>query len=97
VAFTEDLDNFFDLDDFAVDCEINTNPRRTIKVILSTPSEEVTEYEQAVEAGGKFIKCKSADIVGVRDGNLATIDGTVYKIRTKTDEGAGTSRLYLKT
>ncbi|HRJ90431.1 MAG TPA: hypothetical protein PLX39_17275 [Pyrinomonadaceae bacterium] len=96
MAFTENLDDFFDLDDFAVECEINTSPRRTISVLMSTPTEEVTLYEGAVEAGAKFFKAKTADIDGVRDGHKATIGGTVYTIRTIAEDGHGTSRLYLK-
>lgn len=96
MAFAEDLDDFFDLDGFAVEAEINTSPRRTIKVLLSTPTEEVTLYEGQVEAGAKFFKAKSSDLTGVRDGHLATIGGTTYKIRTIADDGHETKRVYLK-
>jgi hypothetical protein len=96
MAFAEDLDIFFDLDGFALACVINTDPPRTIMVIFSTPTEEVAMYEANVEASAPFLKCKTSEISGVKDGNTATVNAKVYKIRRIENEGTGTSRLHLK-
>ncbi|HEY8562796.1 MAG TPA: head-tail joining protein [Pyrinomonadaceae bacterium] len=97
MAFTEDLDDFFDTGDFAVDCLINTATPRTIGVIFSTPTEAVSVYEQSVEASAPFLICKTSDVAGVFRNHTATIDGTVYEIARISDDGNGTSRIYLKT
>ena len=100
MAFTEDLDLFFDDDDFAVSAVINTTPQRTIKAIFSTPTDSVALYEQAIEAPAPFLHCKTSDVSGVRSGkgaNTATVAGTSYKIERIEHDGTGTSRLYLKT
>lgn len=93
----ENLDDFFGVDDFAQACVINTTPQRTINVIFSTPTEAVAMYDGSVEAGAKFLRCKTADVAGVSSRNTATIAGKVYKIRTIHDDGAGTSRVELKS
>ena len=100
MAFTEDLDQFFDTDDFAVPCSIDTTPPRSIDVIFSRPTESVSMYEAQVEAPAPFLLCKTGDLAGVRSGrsgNSATIDAVAYKIERIEHEGAGTSRVYLKT
>lgn len=97
MAFDEDLDIYFDLDGFAVECLINTVPPRTIKVIFNSPTESLGLYEANVEAAAPYLKCQSADIAGVKRGRTATINAVTYTIERVAHDGNGTSNLYLKT
>lgn len=98
MAFAEDLDQFFDTDDFGVSATINTTPApTTINVIFDTPTEGVLMYESAVEADAPGFECKTSDLAGVTVGNTATINAVVYKIKKIRHDGTGTSRVTLKT
>jgi len=98
MAFPENLDQFFDTDDFAVQAIINTSPTpRTINVIFESPTEGVQMYETAVESDAPFLKCKTSDLSGVTRSNTVTVNAVVYKIGKIAQDGNGTSKIYLKT
>lgn len=97
MAFTENLNQFFDTDDFAVSAVINTNPSRTINVIFETPTEETEIYNTAIESNAPFLQCKTSDLSGVSRTNTVAIAGTVYKIGLIRHSGSGTSLVFLKT
>jgi hypothetical protein len=97
MAFTENLSQFFETDDFGVEATINTSPSRTINVIFDTPTEGVQMYESSVEADAPVFECNTSDLAGVTVGNTATIGGSVYKIKKIRDDGTGVSRVTLKT
>lgn len=98
MAFTENLDQFFSTDDFAVEAvfTLSNASTRTVKVIFDTPSQNVEIYDTDIEADAPFLRCKTSDVVGIENGTV-TVNGNVYKVKKVTkDDGTGVSLVYLK-
>jgi hypothetical protein len=96
MAFTEDLDIFFNEDDFAVSVTLNGD---TFSAILDTPTDGYEYGDASVEADHKVIRCKTADLVAanIARRDTITVDGDSYKVANYRHEGQGTSIVWLET
>ena len=101
MAFTEDLDQFFDTS--------NTGPAvagilktaagatlRTIPVIFTDKSDAIPMFDTPAESGLAFAQCKTADLAGVDNTHTLTIAGTKYRIVSHPNDGIGTTILRLE-
>lgn len=96
--FSENLNQFFETNDFAVDAVINygNNLTRNLKVIFETPSQSVEIYDTSIEADAPRLSCKTSDLTNVRKGNTVTVQTKTYEIIRISHDGTGISFLYLK-
>ena len=96
--FSENLNQFFEINDFAIDAVINygTNQTRNVKVIFETPSQSVEIYNTSIEADAPRLSCKTSELNGVKTGNTVTAQSVTYKIIQISHDGTGISFLYLK-
>ena len=98
MALAEDLSQFFEIDDFAVEAVItlSNNTQKTVKVIFDKiPTTSILEDTAIVSDGPKFIAA-TADLNGVKEHNQALIGGKTYKVAEVSDDGTGISTVYLK-
>jgi hypothetical protein len=93
------LDLFFDQNEFGVEAVITltSGSTRKLSVIFQTPSQEVNIYDSSIEANTPNFLCQSADLEGARTGDTVVIDRRTYKIGRISDDGTGSSTVYLKT
>jgi len=103
MAFTEDLDVFFDTDDFAVEATIKTSAGvtvRTINVILTSTLAGLEVLGGEVLAGQPALRCKTADLdlapTVVLNQHKLTIGSTTYRIVDRADDGTGVSTLRIR-
>ena len=101
MAFTEDLTVFFDTLGFAEDAEINLpeSVKRTVKIILNTPSQDIQIFETAVETDLPNVMIKTVDTDGVktqRDTIKILSLNKSFKINRIAHDGTGVSTLYFK-
>ena len=96
--FSENLNQFFETDDFAVDAVINfgSNQTRNVKVIFETPSQSVEIYDTSIEADAPRLSCKTSDLVSVKGNDTVTVQTKTYTIERIGHDGTGISFLYLK-
>lgn len=96
--FSENLNQFFETNDFAVDAVINygSNQTRDLKVIFETPSQSVEIYDTAIEADAPRLSCKTSDLSQVKQYDTVTVQSNTYKIERISHDGTGISFLYLK-
>jgi len=96
--FAEDLSLFFDTDDFADECVI-TGPddfEATINVILDAVTEPVGIYgDTNVEASNHHFICSEDDLVDVKRGMTATVQGKDYTIARIAVDQVGVATVYL--
>ena len=96
--FAEDLSSFFDTDEFAVECVI-TGPGdvdRTLNVILDPVTEAVGLYgDTNVEASNHHFICREDDLVDVKRGMTATVEGRAYTIARIAVDQVGIATVYL--
>ena len=100
MAFTENLDQFFSTDDFGVTAifTLSNSTTRSVNVIFDTPTQSINIYETEIEADAPFLRCKTADVAGIKTNDTVVISGTSYTVKKKTqDDGTGVSLVYLKT
>mgnify|MGYP000538227379 CR=1 FL=1 len=99
MAFTEDLTQFFDTDDFAVEAIFTLSPSgtRTVKTIFDTPTQSVDIYDSSIEADAPLLRCKTSDLASVKNNANVEIDSTNYKVKRIVNDGTGISIVYLKT
>lgn len=99
MAFTEDLDQFLDTDDFAVEAVFSLAPSgtRNVNVIFDTPTQSVDIYDTAIETDAPFVRCKTEDLNGVKINANVQIASVNYKVKRITNDGTGISIVYLKT
>ena len=103
----EDLDEFFDTEDFADECVITgaNDFSRTLNGILNTGTEAV-EFAGVinVEAPNPSFVCKESDLDGlgpfqeggpVKKGMTATVRDKSYKIERIANDQQGVSTVYL--
>ena len=97
MAFTEDLSQFFDQDDFAVAAIVKTGATviRTINVIFNNPVQGVNVFDASVETNVPHAICQTADLADVRHGYTMTIDSVVYPIVQINSDGTGMSVMEL--
>lgn len=96
--FSENLNQFFETDDFAVDAVINygNNLTRNVKVIFETPSQSVEIYDTSIEADAPRLSCKTSDLNLVKRNDTVTVQTKTYRIERINHDGTGISFLYLK-
>lgn len=94
----EDLSQFFNEDDFAVEAIItlSNNSQKTVNVIFSAQTMDVAVYDTEIVADTPNFLAASADIAELKDGSPVTIGGKNYKVKKVTDDGTGLSTVYLK-
>jgi hypothetical protein len=97
MAFTENLQQFFETEDFAIGVTfvLASGATRQIKAIFDTPSQSVELYETAIEAGVPKLICATSETSGLERAST-TINGVAYKIARIAHDGTGVSVLYLK-
>jgi hypothetical protein len=97
-VFSENLNQFFETNDFAVDAVINygSNQTRDLKVIFETPSQSVEIYDTSIEADAPRLSCKTSDLNQVKQYDTVTLQNSTYKIERINHDGTGISFLYLK-
>lgn len=95
MAFTEDLDNFFDTDEFAVDATVNSYD---FKVIFDEPTQGVEGLDASIEETHPSFHCKTADLTAAaaKRNDTATVDGNDFTIAAIRKDGQGTSTVWLK-
>jgi hypothetical protein len=95
----DDLASFFETDDFAVECVI-TGPddfEKTLNVILDAITEPVDMYgDTNVEVSNHHFICREADLVNVKRGMTATVEGRAYTIARIAVDQVGVATVYLK-
>ncbi|HEV2706247.1 MAG TPA: hypothetical protein VGV59_10010 [Pyrinomonadaceae bacterium] len=97
--FSENLTQFFDLDEFAVEATIKTAAGatvRTVNVIFNTPQQAVEVLDAGVEAGVPFVECRTSDLDGVTHKHTMTISSVVYRVVKIDDDGTGVSTVQLR-
>lgn len=100
MAFDEDLDEFFDPDEFAEVATIKTPQGatlRTANVILETPLDALSLYpDAAVEQLQPRVHCRTSALAGIVRDSIFEIGGAVYRVVTRTDDGHGLSILTMR-
>lgn len=98
MAFEEDLSQFFDQKDFAVEAVIKSGAAviRTISVIFNDPTQDVAVFDAEVQSNLPFAQCESSDLVGVTHAHTMTIGATVYRIKDIHSDGTGISIVQLR-
>lgn len=93
--FDSDTDAFFP--DFAEDVVYAVPPAQgvTIKGIFDNKGQNVTVFEEEIQASGPQVTVKSSDVAGVKNGNTTTIRGKTWYIRDVEDDGTGITVLTL--
>jgi hypothetical protein len=96
MAFTENLDIFFNEDNFAVSVTLND---QTFSGILDSPTEGYEYGDVSIEGDHFVLRCKTADLTaaGIARKDTITVDGTSYKAANYRHEGQGTSIVWLET
>jgi hypothetical protein len=96
MAFTENLDIFFNEDDFAVTVVLNGD---TFSGILDSPTEGYEYGDVSIEADHFVLRCKTADLTaaGIARNDTITVAGDSYKVANYRHEMAGTSIVWLET
>jgi hypothetical protein len=99
VAFDENLTQFFEVGDFAVEAVIKDGSTavRTISVIFNDPRQDVAIFDSAVESNLPFALCRTSDLEDVEHGFTMAIGGAVYRIVENQSDGTGVSTVQLRT
>jgi hypothetical protein len=95
MAFTENLDAFFDTEEFAVVATVNAFD---LNVIFDLPTMEFVNGEASVEGQHPFLQCKTQDLIdaNARRRDEITVETTDYVISQIRHEGNGTSLVFLE-
>ena len=100
MAFTENLDQFFDTAGHAVVATFKTAAGdiiRTARVIFTDATGNVGLFEGSqVEAPQPFFQCKTSDLAGIDHSSRVLIGSTTYRITNDLHDGTGTSIVLLK-
>jgi hypothetical protein len=99
--FAEDLTQFFETDDFAVEAEIqqpDSTVVRSVNVILETPSKEERFFSSgSITNSTPKATAQTSDLDGVKRGYLLVIAGTTYELtEPPEDDGTGLSTMNLR-
>lgn len=99
MAFTEDLDQFFDTTEFAVSATFTKTDLTTItaSVIFTDESDQENVFDTAIERHAAYLTVPAADIPGIVRGNEVNVNSTDYLIERIEKDGIGLKNLYLKT
>lgn len=98
MPFEENLDQFFSAADFGTLAQITRADGSVLSItgIFSSPSAGVEIYDQMIETDMPQLRCKSADLAGVKTKNLARVGAADYRVERIRDDRSGTTTLYLK-
>lgn len=96
--FTENLNDFFDEEEFAVSAVVTLpdSSTRSIKVIFDQATERVDLYSQNIEANIPTCMAKTSDLSGVKTKRQIVVDGKTFLIERISHDGTGISTIYLK-
>ena len=76
MAFSEDLSEFFDVDDFAITATWNS---QSVKGIFDNEYFDETGGV-GVESSNPVFMCTAADVSGIAEGDAITINATAYTV-----------------
>jgi hypothetical protein len=95
--FVENLSQFFDLKDFAVEALITDGAsfNHTINVTFSNETKEVAIYDANVTTPEFNFLAQETDLAGVRKGFTATVESVSYKVARIERDGDGLATCYL--
>ena len=98
MAFTEDLDKFFSIAEFAVEAVITLPDAstRSINVIFDEGTDRVSLFEQNIESNVPQFLAKTSDLAGVKTRNQVAIGAKNFSIERIAHDGTGVSTVYLK-
>ena len=94
MAFTENIAEFFDADDFAVTATWNLT---SVKGIFNNEYFDEIGPGPGVESSNPVFICATADVTGIAEGDDITINGTTYKVvGPPQPDGTGVMTLQLQ-
>lgn len=99
MAFMEDLDQFFEDDDFAEEVMVTfaSGATRSFMAIVETPTQGVGVYEAEVESDAPYLRCKTGDTTGIRRENTVSVRDETWIVERVRHEGTGVSLIYFRT
>lgn len=77
MAFTENISEFFDSDDFATAATYGAS---TVYGIFDNEYADDLGGTVGVEGSNPTFTCAAADVAGIKDGDAITINATSYKV-----------------
>ena len=94
--FEDDLDVFFD--EFSVNASTGSEETlREFPVIFDESSESYDSFSGKVITTGPGIKCKTSDTIGLKKGDVLSINGKSWKIATPLKpDGTGLTQFNLQ-
>lgn len=96
--FAENRSQFFDTRDFAEVATLHLagGATRAVNVIFNDPTQEVTLYDTAVEAGSPHMQCLKEDVSGLARGNSVDVGGATHKVVRIASDGTGLVTVYFE-
>jgi len=94
----EDLGDFLNLDDFAIEAEIafSAGGTRTIRAIFDDPYAAPALGELTLDSTGPTVSGRESDFAGVGRGDTVTVAGALYDVLQGAEgDGTGWARLPL--
>jgi hypothetical protein len=96
-VFDEDLDQFFDLNDYGVAATFTRAGAdvATANVIFDDPSHSVSIDETDVEEGAHTLMATAASVAAVRRKDRVAVGGGTYTVQSIKSAGGGLKRMTL--
>ena len=92
--FTEDLDEFLDPIDFAIEVETS---KKTFYAIFDAEPYDVELGEGIVSINApRLTACKASDVSDLSQGDVITVDGSDYTVKDVRPDGTGLATVELK-
>jgi hypothetical protein len=93
--FEDDLDDFFDTDEFAIDIVYNG---KTLNAIFDDEFAAIEAGYSSIDSSDPQIMLKSSDVEdnNMADGDTISISGESFLIHSKQPDGTGVTTLILK-
>lgn len=99
MPFTEDLDQFFDADEFATEVVIDPGgpSESTISGIFDAEAEVIDVESEGLTGtvDAPRVTCRSSDLAGVVQGTTVQVDGETYSVHDPRPDGTGVTVLWL--
>lgn len=97
MAFTEDLELFFDEEDgFAVPAIFTVDGTdRSVSVIFNDPTQAIEIYGVEIEAGAPSLVAQEDNLDGVRRGTSVEVNNVEYRVERVRASGTGTAIVFL--
>ena len=95
MAFTENFNEFFDTNDFAITVNFTSPALGTVKGIWDAETYEVPVGEATIHKPQPVFTCATGEIPGVGEGSLLTKGGDTYKVVDSLQDGTGVTVLQL--